>query len=476
MSIKVTGFEGVGPSLIAMTLLAGLGACGGGGGDAPPPQAPPPGQQPPPPPSPPPTDPVSEQVARAREEILADTCFLHEGGNCAWTDRPYRPTEFNIPGTGEAILIVDEFSRLSVNAIRFRKRIKHHYRLDEGGRLSQPDFTWHIPAALWNALDRFSGPDHIASQRLADVAAAVDVSYTKVQFDHTGHGSYVFSLIVDTNPQQPLVLLDSIDLAEMAHVAYCDANHSPASDEALWRAADAGASELGRLIREDNVRFINYSGGHTLATIRDTWTKVCETGVPSDTVLRKKLAAYAPIYKALFATPGVLAAHAAIDFGNVLDNPYDQLSPAYPNRLRVGYFTTLDSGLDPFGAGQGSYDGWPSIGRADLYLNTGVLPARPFPYNRTPLLQIDQFGLGLYPITTPHTSWVTPLALARFIHIGQSQFAGRAMDNSLIAAIFDAAIPPRCPSSPGERCRYQDPLLHGQIEATRLGYRPLTYP
>ncbi|ODU60160.1 MAG: hypothetical protein ABT02_07130 [Comamonadaceae bacterium SCN 68-20] len=116
--------------------------------------------------------------------------------------------------------------------------------------------------------------------------------------------------------------------------------------------------------------------------------------------------------------------------------------------------------------------GWPSQGQADIFLNTGVLPFRPFEFNATPLLQLGRYGVGLEPITRSTTSWVTPLALSYLIHVRHAQFSGEIMNDALIMKIFDVATPRQCPTLPKGQCIYQDPLLHGQVEAVRLGYRP----
>lgn len=463
--------------LLASILVIGLAACGGGGGgdggDRPPP-GPGPGQPPPPPP--PPVDPLVQQIAAARETILADVCFRN-GGGCAFTDHAYRPADFAMTeSTGEAILIVDTFDTLPVRALRYRNRIKGFYRFGAGGVVVRASSTWHVPTSLWRALASFSGPDHVAAWRLRSLRTAIQTAYPGVAFDNVGHGSMVFSLLADANPRQPLILMDGFSLHEMAPDAYCDVSGSATAQHRLAVVAQQAAVALQAMIQAEEVRFINYSGGHTLQTIRADWTEDCGGPPPSDDLLRSRLAAHELLYAVLFATPGVATAHAAIGGGQPIDFPFDQASSAYANRIRVGYFTSLASGLDAQGRGAVSaLGGWPSEGWADLYVNTGVLPTRPFQHNRTPLLQIDDFGVDHFPIKGPQSSWVTPLALSRLIHLRQSIFADRPMDDALVADLFERVTPGACPSQTGGRCRYQDPLLHGQIEAIRLGYQPLEY-
>lgn len=465
---------------ISLILPALLAACSGGGdGPAEPRPTPTPTPSPSPSPTPSPTpraDPLDQAIADAAAAIRADTC-RPAGANCAWTDRAYSPAEFEMaPGSGEAILIIDSLPRLPVRAIRFRKHIKGYFRLGAGGAMHAATTGWRIPAALWNALDRFSGPAFVPSQRLAPIGDAANQAYAGIAFDNSGHGSTVFSLIADNSPGQPLVLMDAIDLPAIAAADYCDAAGGDAAQTRLVQAAQRAADAIVALMRAHDVRFVNYSAGHTFQTVRDSWQGRCGTPLPAEAVLRDRLAAYAPIYAALFGTPGVLAVQAASETSGLHDAPYDQRIPAYRNRVRTGYFTVLASGLDDSGrGGVAAPQGWPARADADIFVNTGVLPERPYAFNRTPLLQSDDFSTALFPITAPHTSWVAPLALARMIHLRFSQFPGRPFDDALIADILDAATPARCPGQWDDRCAFQDPMLHGQTEAVRLGLRPREY-
>jgi hypothetical protein len=455
-------------ALLAIPLIAALQACGGGGSPSAPPAAPP---------EPPPLGGPGAALERARSAIAADTCFAQaQTSGCNWTEHAYAPREFAMErNTGEAIMIVDEFATLPLRAYRFRNRIKGFYRVTASG-LGDATGSWRLPAVLAQVLDQYSGPAHVAAQTLAPLSSAIAARYPVLDLDSTGHGSYVFSLLADSNPHQPLVLVHGINLAEAAPADYCDATGSPAVQARLLAASQAVADKLRAVMAEHNVRFINYSQGHSVSVLVENWPKVCKTAVPAEPVLRAKLAAYGPMYKVLFGTPGVITAHAAADGNSALDFPYDQASPDWPNRLRVGFFTSLKSGLDAEGRGDvGSLTAWPAGGRADIYVNTGVMPTRPFAYGETPLLQLDTYGVGLFPISAPTTSWVTPLALTRLINVRYSQFDGQAMSDTLVQQVLAGAVPARCADQPGGRCHFQDPLLHGQVEAVRLGYRPLRY-
>ena len=421
---------------------------------------------------------IDARLVQAEAAIRDDTCFVQSAdpSACNWRSEIYSPSDFAMrPNSGEAILVVDILPALPTRALRYKNRIAAYYRPVAERGLEHASSQWQMPEILWEVLNEFAGPDHVPAQRLERLLPAIESAYGHLAapLADAAHGSDVFALLADANPAQPLVLVDTVDLFRIAPQAYCDTTGSAASDERLAQAAQHVAAQLNHIMREHNVHFVNFSAGHSLSVVTDGWTGACGTAVPAQSVLHAKLRAYAPIYQALFGTPGVLAAQAAIDGTDLRSHPYDQAGASFGNRLRVGFFTKLASGLDDRGRGAGKeMGGWPSQDQADIFLNTGVLPFRPFEFNATPLLQLGRYGVGLEPITRSTTSWVTPLALSYLIHIRHAQFSGQPMNDALIMKIFDVATPQQCPALPKGQCIYQDPLLHGQVEAVRLGYRP----
>lgn len=461
------------PFLISFTLSCTTAGCGG---DLPP-------RKPPPevPPGSVPTLPfLRELIAQAKANILSDACFLQQQDitRCDWGEFPFDPSQqFAMnQNTGEAILIVDEFPTLPPRAIRYSNRIKGFFRVDEEGTMRPVPSAWRVPTNLFHALQMFASPDFIPAEALRELKEPLELVYGFSDNENIGHGSYVFSLLVEANPHQPIVLLDALSFHRFAPEELCESSGNLVSTALLRMKSQRVADELRRLMEEMNVRFVNLSSGQTLDSLRRDWAARCDGALPDDDILREKLDAYAPIADALFNTPGVFTAHAAISTSSPRDNRFDYPSSKYPNRLLTGYFTALESGLDATGKGDPSaLEGWPAQQCVDIYLNSGVLPSRPFPYNRTSLLQVDGFGVDIFPISTTTTSWIAPLALSRFIHVRYSLFPDRVMSNGLIESIRDLMVPRTCTDLPGNRCVYQDPLLHGQIEAVRLGYRPREY-
>lgn len=422
---------------------------------------------------------LRKKIETAKIEALADKCFVEQPdvSVCEWADFSYEPSQFAMRNsTKEAVLIIDEFATLPPRAIRYKNRIKGFFHASTAGLIEPVAFSWHAPTHLFSILSSFATADTIPAQALRSLQEPLDLVYGAYGSENIGHGSYVFSLLVEMNPLQPLIILDRPDFHHFALTEFCDRSGSPQSISSLHAKSEQVADELRRLMRELDVGFVNLSAGVTLASLRSEWTSSCASSVPADDVMRAKLLAYAPIMAALFNTPGVFTAHAAIDAGDAQNFPFDFPSPTYPNRMRVGFITALESGLDSRGRGEHpALSGWPRENNVDIYLNSGVLPERPFANNLTPLLQIDNFGVSVYPISSTTTSWITPLALSRFINVRYAQESLGALTNELIAKMQQTMTPALCTDMPNQRCIFQDPLKHGQVEAVRLGYMPVEY-
>lgn len=424
-----------------------------------------------------PDEALVRKVEAVRARVEADTCFdrTKPDSGCAWTEHPFDASEFAMAdSTGEAILIVDTLPGLSPAMFRHRRRLKGYFRPTEDGVIAPARYTWRLPATVHDALDAFATPEFIPSEWLAPVAEPLQRRFP-ISFPETvTHGSNVFALLVETSPRQPIILLDSLNLETFAPGIACDA--SEAGLTAFRERVRQVAASLRQLLGEHNVRFINVSRGDTFFSVRDTWSQHCGTPLPPETVLRGQLEALAPIYDVLFNTPGVFAAHAAIDGTGSHDYPFDGLDARYPFRLRMGFYQALESGLDA--QGRGPYqqlEGWPALADVDVFFNSGVLKERPFPYNSTPYLIVDTLGVSISPVSHTTTSWITPLGLARFISLRDGQYAGQELTAALVGTIQQDMVPEACPDLPRGRCMYQDPLLHGQVEAVRLGYRSREY-
>ncbi|NMO14112.1 hypothetical protein HPC49_06980 [Pyxidicoccus fallax] len=421
-----------------------------------------------------------QRIEEVRTRVLADTCFREHPGSaeCAWVDHPFDPAEFSMTeGTGEAILVVDDFRGLPPMLLRYRNRLRGYFRTTEDGTLAPIPFTWHLPAGLHDALTAFAGPGIIPAEWLSSLWEPLNGAYGSLDLGGLGHGYIVLSLLVEASPRQPLVLWKDEGFEVAPREAFCAPTATPETLEPLHAHARRKADSLRSVMRELNVRFINFSRGETVATLRDTWARLCGATPPSDEVLRAKLLTVEPVMEVLFGSPGVFAAHAAGYVSGPDVSPFDFPSERHPNRLRVGFFNSLDSGLDAEGHGPyANLEGQPAAHAVDIYLNAGIRPSRPFDFNRTPMLQVDGFGVSIGPFSSfMQTSWMAPIALSTFIYRRDGAHGGEALSDALIQRIIDEMIPPGCADLPGGRCSYQDPLKFGQTEAMRLGYRAVEY-
>ncbi|WP_075098038.1 hypothetical protein [Sandaracinus amylolyticus] len=427
-----------------------------------------------------PCEPDADFVAtlqRQRARALEDTCFrdAEDTSGCAWVAHEYDPAELapEMGSSDEAILLVDSLPRLTTAMFRYRARLRGYHRVGPDGTIAPAAHTWRLPAALHETLESLRRPYSVPAAWLEPVADALYESYGSILLDDVGHGGFVFATLAEPTSRHPIVLLDGLDFTDFAPELFC----APASDTTVTARLEARtrvvAASLRALIRTSGVRYVSYSAGWSLPVMRTTWDAFCSGEPPSDAVMRERLATFAPIAEVLFATEGVIAAHAGDASENSLDFPFDQRSDVYPNRVRVGFFTALDSGLDALGRGASSeLEAWPGPTSADVWLNSGVLRERPFPFNDTPLETIDGFGTSVAPVTSTTTSWITPLALARLIHLRESAHAGAPFDDALVRALLDELTPAACGPGGDERCRFQDPLRHRQIEAARAACAP----
>jgi len=172
----------------------------------------------------------------------------------------------------------------------------------------------------------------------------------------------------------------------------------------------------------------------------------------------------------LFHTDGVIAAHAAANLGAPIDFPFDQRSPQFPNRVRVGFISSLASGLDELGRGAvDKADQFPRSGDADVYLNWGC---EMFVGCADPHYEMaGPYGLGSIAVTLMSSSYVNPLGLGRLINLRYAKHAGEPMTNELIQTLERELTPSACGDDGAHPCVYQDPILHHQLEIYRQKYR-----
>jgi len=414
---------------------------------------------------------LQDRIDLAVQRITADTCFAQpDTSGCEWADYGFGPTYFDMAvSTGEAILMVDDLDDGALpQLVRYRNRILGFYRV-EGDTIEARTPSVHLPRQLGDSLTSFAGPNFIPASALTMVAQAASTAYSKVPLLFPGHGGIVISHLVELAPEQPLVFLDLTGLLGLLP-SLC----APLDDATLAAARahfESIAASLSQLLHDQNVRFVNASFGDSAQTLAADWSRTCGTQIPSPDVVRQLLHLYDPIYDALFNTEGVITAQAAANLGDPLDFPFDQVSPAFRNRVRVGYISSRDSGLDELGRGTvqkaDQFPGNPSD--ADVFVNWRC---EMFVGCADPHYELaGDFGLGSTALAIMATSYVDPLGLGRLINLRYANHRDQPMSNPLIQTLEQELTPARCGSDGAQPCAYQDPIAHRQLEVYREHYK-----
>lgn len=413
---------------------------------------------------------LQDRINDAVSRITADTCFAQsDTSNCNWADYEVGPNHFDMAvSTNESILVIDDFPEGTYpQLVRYRNRILGFYQAT-GDNLQSRNLSVRLPRQLGDSLISFADPDFIPAVLLAPVASAVSAAYSRVPLLFTGHGGIVLSHLIELAPEQPIVLLNISGLLGLLP-SLCTSQSSQTLATARAHFA-ALASSLRQVITLNNVKFINASFGDTAQTIATDWSRTCGTTVPNATVVRELLHLYDPIYDALFNTQGVIAAHAAADLGTAADFPFDQVSARYPNQVRVGFISSLSSGLDELGRGtvQKSAQLPNSNSDADVFVNWGCVTFVGCADSHYEMA--GDFGLSSFAVPLMSTSYVDPLGLGRLINLRYANHDGAAMNNTLIQTL-KRELTPRVCGDGSQRCIYQDPIAHRQLEVYRQHYR-----
>jgi hypothetical protein len=413
---------------------------------------------------------LQRRIDDAVKSIQSDTCFAQEDTSvCQWADYEVGPAQFNMAKSmGEAILVIDDIGAgFFPELVRYRYRILGFYRIN-GDKVEADVLSVHLPKRLGDVLVSFAGPEFIPADALTQLAGPLQQTYGKLNLLYYGHGGVVIAHLVELVPEQPLVLLDLTHLLEIPAIV-CESFDDQSLAAATAHNAAIAAS-LAQVMTEHNVRFINASFGSTVQTLATDWPRTCGSAVPGSAALRQLLHVYDPIYDVLFNRDGVITAHASADLGDPADFPFDQVNAQSPNRVRVGFISSLSSGLDEQGRGTvHKADQFPVDGDADVYLNWGCEGVDVCADSHYQLAGSYGIGTGTSPLMSP--SYVTPLGLARLVNLRYANHAGEPMSNALVRTLEWELTPPLCGAAGDQPCVYQDPIAHRQLEPYRLHYR-----
>lgn len=418
---------------------------------------------------------IEARLSAAFEGMAADICFdgTDDTGECPKRRFELDRSHVDPAQQGrESILIIDVLPP-TVAMLRYRNRILGMYEVAADHGIEEQSASFELPETLGEIVTGFASPTPVPSEALAPLLPELTRRYGDHSPLRSAHGTAVFGILADLAPGHPLVLLDNNRLTfnQSVPALFCSIPRHPGRIALLRERAHRFADDLRALMEEHNVRYVNASFGYTIETVRGPWRSTCGTAPPSTAILRAILAAYRPIFDALFDTPGVFTAHAALASPNDLDAPYDQLDPAFPNRLRVGSLAHAGTEIPEQGVADVA-PGWDPApadpGDVDLWVNAGCTAFGECRAERT-LSMITRFGMGRATLPLPQSSFVTPLALSAFIDLrDRPPFRERSFDNDLIDDLI-VALHSGCEDG---YCRVFDPLLHGRMERFRNDHAP----
>ena len=494
---------GAGLSALAAALL--LAACGGGGGE-------PPVPPPPPPPPPPLTDPVGIDKALLRQQvnvfvaeqkarIAALNCHASQLGDC----EPLRQLRFSqgqaVPEklrADQTVLLIDTGIDFPA-VLRYRSRMLGYYRLNQASGLVEAHDPVIAEAPRWGVdllrgLDgfqyRFTDAGGVQRQRPSFVPAAwlqelgqlifrnSELDFASLKYG-VGHGLKVFSALVENSPQAGFVMLDYTGLVASQRAALC-ARDAVALEQGVARLAQSLRSTV---LAPHGVDYINMSAGLDTRVIEADFQRLCG-GSLTLAERERLLMAFRPWMEMLGTSPGTLLVQAAGMGVSPQTHGLDALD--LPHRVRVSLFGAGPTRLPAdgvTGSQRPDVDEPRTADRrwVDVFLNDGLLKRdSPMLSNESPLLETSGvYGLDLFPADTRYqTSWLTPHALNRLIHLKQQLAPTMApeapLDAALIQRMKAALTPPGCSWAPedGGRCKLQDPGWHKQQELFRQGWLP----
>jgi hypothetical protein len=414
---------------------------------------------------------LQKRIDAAIASLQGDDCFVrNKGGDtsgCEWADYEIGPAQFKMArSTGEAIMVIDELlPSYYPDLVRYRNRILGFYEV-------QPDkvvprvVSAHLPRRLGDVLVSFAGPEFIPARSLFSIAKTAGPIYATL--DYPAHGGEVLGHLLDLVPEQPLVLVN------MAHITDVPPELCKSIDAETLSAArtriSAMAASLKQVIDDNHVHFINASFGVTGLTLAADWQGACGSAAPDATQLRRVLEVYRPLYDVLLNSEGVVTSHAGAAQGAPEDFPFDQASADYPNQVRVGFFSSIRSGLDGEGRGTlAKVEQFPGAGDVDVFLGWGCdgLGNCAEPHYQI----VSSLGLSMGTVPTMSTSFVNPLGVARLVNLRYANHADAPLSNALIETLKQELTPARCGSDGKQRCQYQDPIAHRQLEPFRLHYQ-----
>ncbi len=372
----------------------------------------------------------------------------------------------------QTILFIDSGAEFMTTITR-RSRVKAMFHAPQGQLLAY-DPEIELPQYQLTMLQRF---DDLTTFVHAGWLESLASRMRSIGGDEpiVGHGIYPFSILSEHLPQASFVYLSIPKILSSRTDLLCALDFNALRDHSEQLAVHVKSD----IIEHYGIDYISWSGGDSTSVMSTLWSQKCPgQPQPSLVELQELENSLRPYYDVLFNTPGVLAVQSA--GWNVSENTHVLDSDAsFSNRIRVGFYQTLDAQLPIDGvmgalappalpAGMQS-----SREFVDVFINFGFTgTGSNAPFNASPAMQTDALAMSYFPLNHATTSWVPPIALPWAIMIKNTLYPQQAMDNEIIVQIKRHMTPLGCDFHVEDNgvCKVQDPAWYKQHELARLKY------
>ncbi len=387
----------------------------------------------------------------------------------SFSDGQYQPQKI---AEDQTILFIDINAEFMANVTR-RSRVRAMFHAPEG-QLLPYDPEIELPQYQLTMVQRFdqltefvhAGWLELLADRMQSIGGGAH---------NAGHGIYPLAILSEHLPKASFVYLSTPKMLASRPDLLCALDFNALRDHSAQLAEQVKKD----IIEPFGIDYISWSGGDSTSVMSILWSQKCP-GQPQPNLaeLQELENSLRPYYEVLFNTPGVLAVQSA--GSNVSADTHVLDSDAsFNNRIRVGYYQTLDSKLPIDGViGAQQPPGLPdamhnSREYVDVFINFGFTgEGRNTPYNASPTMQTDTLGLRYFPMSSSTTSWAAPFVLPWAIMIKNSVFPEQPMDNMVIEQIKARITPLGCDYHVEDDgyCKVQDPAWYKQHELARLKY------
>lgn len=432
------------------------------------------------------TTPIDDnhQVLKAETQALVEQSLLAlQGLDCRTTESTSplcQPVQLRFSqgeyqeqksADDQTILFIDSGAEFMASITR-RSRVKAMFHAPEGELLPY-DPEVELPAYLLTVLQSF---DQLSSFVHAGWLKLLDERINTIGYGPiVGHGLLPFSILSEHIPKASFVYLSTPDVLGSRPDLLCALDFNALRDHSEQLAEQVKTD----IIEHYDIDYVSWSGGYSTSVISVLWSQKCPgQPQPSLAELREFENSIRPYYEVLFNSPGVLAVQSA--GVNVSANTHVlDADASLSNRIRVGFYQTLDSKLPIDGIiGAQEPPVLPDFMQAsreyvDVFINFGFTGlGRNAPYNASPAMETGALAMSYYPLNHPATSWVAPIALPWAIMIKNTLFPDQPMDNTIIAQIKARMTPSGCDFHTEDNgdCKVQDPAWYKQHELARLKY------